>query len=253
MKFDHAIIAVDDLDTAVEDYRSLGFTVIYGGEHTAGTTHNALICFQDGSYFELLAPTGKPPKAGVDAVDFSTLLKDGEGLVGYALYSDDLRRDTDAMRERGVNISDPKPGSRTRKDGVHLRWLTASIDGSMSPFFIQDETERSLRVPDDEVTTTHENGTLGIANVFILTDDEDKTTQRYHDLLGHDILPGRSDKVFELDESYLTILHLKAPVRPGEQLYRIVLHTSQDDHPRLPLEKTHQARIVLFPEQESGI
>ena len=55
--FDHAIIFVEDLATASEDYRSLGFTVLPGGTHAGGLTRNALIAFQDGTYVELLACT----------------------------------------------------------------------------------------------------------------------------------------------------------------------------------------------------
>src|SRR3954449_3910124 len=90
-KLDHVIIAVFDLDQAVDDYRALGFTTIYGGRHANGATHNALVCFQDGTYLELLAPTGDAPQSGL--TDFSPLLQHGEGLVGYALLSHDLHSD----------------------------------------------------------------------------------------------------------------------------------------------------------------
>src|SRR3954464_472307 len=113
-KLDHVIIAVFDLDEAVEDYRALGFTTIYGGRHANGATHNALVCFQDGTYLELLAPTGDSAQPG--ATDFSPLLSHGEGLVGYALLSHDLHADAAAMRARGANIGDVGEGQRLRKD-----------------------------------------------------------------------------------------------------------------------------------------
>jgi catechol 2,3-dioxygenase-like lactoylglutathione lyase family enzyme len=97
-KLDHVIIAVNDLDQAVEDYRALGFTTIYGGRHANGATHNALVGFQDSTYLELLAPTGDAPQPGV--TDFSPLLAHGEGLVGYALLSHDLPADAQALRAR---------------------------------------------------------------------------------------------------------------------------------------------------------
>ena len=52
---DHIVILVTDLQTAIDDYRALGFTVTFGGEHADGNTHNALVPFADGSYFELIA------------------------------------------------------------------------------------------------------------------------------------------------------------------------------------------------------
>jgi hypothetical protein len=163
LKLDHAIIAVADLDPAVEDYRALGFTVIYGGRHASGATHNALICFQDGTYLELLAPTGDPAQPG--APDYSPLVLHGEGLVGYALLSTDLTADAEALRSRGVQVGEISEGRRLRKDGIELHWRTATIDGGMSPFLIEDITPRHLRVPDDLTTITHANGVSGIAKL----------------------------------------------------------------------------------------
>src|SRR3990170_2591942 len=57
MRFDHAILAVQDLQATRADFHELGFTSIYGGRHRGGLTHNALIAFADGSYLELMAPT----------------------------------------------------------------------------------------------------------------------------------------------------------------------------------------------------
>ncbi|MCW5883173.1 MAG: VOC family protein, partial [Anaerolineae bacterium] len=52
---DHIVILVHDLAQAQADYAALGFTVVPGGEHTGGATHNARVAFADGSYVELLA------------------------------------------------------------------------------------------------------------------------------------------------------------------------------------------------------
>ena len=183
-KFDHAVIGVNDLDQAVADYRALGFTTIYGGEHATGTTHNALICFQDGSYFELLAPTGKPLRPGVNSSNFSDLLQQGEGLIGYALISENLSENVAAMRGRGVDVSDAKPGGRLRLDGVELRWQSAIVGTSMSPFFIEDITPRNLRVPDDDATIHHANGVTGVREITFIVADLDAAIQRYQDMLG---------------------------------------------------------------------
>jgi len=162
-KLDHVIIAVRGLDQAVEDYIALGFTAVYGGRHASGATHNALICFQDGTYLELLAPTGDPAQPG--STDFSPLLQRGEGLVGYALLSTDLLTDAAELRARGANVGEVSEGRRQRTDGVELRWRTAALDGGMSPFLIEDITPRNLRVPGDLATITHANGVTGIAKL----------------------------------------------------------------------------------------
>lgn len=161
-KLDHVIIAVPDLDAATEDFRALGFTVNYGGTHASGATHNALICFQDGTYLELLAPVaGK----SLNDSSLSGLLQKGEGLAGYALLSLDFQTDIEALRARGVNVSAVNEGGRTRSDGAELRWRGALIDGGGSPFLIEDVTARNLRVADDAATVTHANGVTGIAQL----------------------------------------------------------------------------------------
>jgi catechol 2,3-dioxygenase-like lactoylglutathione lyase family enzyme len=162
-QLDHVIIAVTDLDAAVRDYQVLGFTVIYGGTHASGATHNALICFHDGTYLELLAPTGQAPQPGT--TDFSPLLAQGEGLVGYALRTTNLEVEAELMHARGIHVDATNEGRRLRPDGIELRWRTVTIDGGMSPFLIEDVTPRNLRVPDDAATTHHANGVTGIRTV----------------------------------------------------------------------------------------
>src|SRR6266851_5718092 len=59
---DHVVLVVLDLDAAVADHRTRGFTVTPGGVHAGGMTHNALVGFQDGTALgDLVA---KPPEDG---------------------------------------------------------------------------------------------------------------------------------------------------------------------------------------------
>ncbi len=163
LQIDHVIIAVRDLVAASDDYAALGFSVIYGGRHASGSTHNALISLQDGAYLELLAATGEPAQPGL--TDFSPLLAQGEGLVGYAVRSHDLQADAAELRERGIAVGTIREGQRQRQDGIDLHWYIASIGSEMLPFLIEDITLRSLRVPDDASAVNHANGVSGIAEL----------------------------------------------------------------------------------------
>lgn len=170
LSFDHAIILVNDLEQASAAYREAGFNVIYGGQHAGGKTHNALIVFRDGTYLELLAPTDPDLLRVIDPADRSSFLflfEQGEGFGGYALQSDNLEADTAALQTRGLRVELRPPGGRARPDGRQLRWRMATFPDTMTPFFIQDITPRSLRVPDDAGTTTHPNGTLGVACLIL--------------------------------------------------------------------------------------
>lgn len=213
---DHILIAVHDLDAATLDYQALGFTVIYGGRHTSGSTHNALIYFSDGSYVELIAPTGEP--AAPNTIDYRALLNGPEGAIGYCLGSDNLSEAVMAMRERGVTIADPQPGGRARPDGQRLKWLTAMLPvrsadhptDAITPFFIADETPRTLRVSDEAAHVTHKNGVTGILALDMVTHDPQAEIERLQKLLG--IAPKRDNTDYttiQLGDTRLNIL-LKA-------------------------------------------
>jgi hypothetical protein len=82
-----------------------------------------------------------------------------------------------------VQISDARPEA-ARPDGEHLRWQTAMLEGSMSPFFIHDETPRALRVPDDPEKSRHANGVKGVAGITLVVESLDAAVARYEALLG---------------------------------------------------------------------
>lgn len=165
LRLDHAIIVVNDLDAARADFSQLGFTVLPGGVHASGATHNALIVFRDGSYLEIMAPTGRPALPGT--ADYSFMFDHGEGYAGICLSSDDLAADAAAIRKRGGAITEPADGGRVRPDGVEMAWRSAWIDGQPLPFVMQDLTPRTLRVTDDPAATTHANGATGLRTVVV--------------------------------------------------------------------------------------
>ena len=158
---DHIVIAVTDLERAMNDYRRLGFTVVPGGRHPVGT-YNGLIAFADGSYIELISFYRDNP-----GHRWWAALKRGEGLVDFCMQTDDLVGDTAKLRQAGVRIDDPVPWSRTRPDGYQLKWLLSLAleeDRGVAPFLIQDETPREERVPRE---VSHKNGASGIGVVTI--------------------------------------------------------------------------------------
>jgi len=180
LRLDHAILVVDDLDAAMTDFAGLGFTVRYGGVHASGATHNALIVFRDGSYLELMAPTGHPAEPGT--ADYSFLFANGEGFAGICLSSDDLDADLAIIQRRGGHPDTPSQGGRQRPDGVMMRWRSSWIDGQPLPFIMQDLTPRVLRVSDEPDVTSHENGATGLIGASVRA--------------GSDALLARFDAVF---------------------------------------------------------
>lgn len=182
LSIDHIIIYVEDLQSAINQYREAGFTTNYGGQHADGITENGLIVFSDGSYLELIALVeGKPyAEAG-----FKGLLKEsGQGYTGLAFQSDAIEADLSAIAERGITVGEIREGSRARPDGELLQWKMAFIENAMSPFVIQDVTDRDLRVPLNPENTTHDNGARGIHEVLIRVSDFEQTLELFSNIMG---------------------------------------------------------------------
>ena len=176
---DHVVIAVADLDIAVSDYRALGFTVYPGGVHHGGVSHNALVIFADGSYFELIAYRQAAP----DVRWWQVLSKAGEGFVDFALLPQNTERDAEAARSRGLDLTGPIAGGRLRLDGERLDWQIVRPKTTDLPFWCGDVTPRNLRVPEGAMRN-HANGVSGIASLKIAVSDVGKSAARYAALAG---------------------------------------------------------------------
>jgi hypothetical protein len=181
---DHIVIVVRDLETAMNGAREAGFTVLPGGTHAGGETHNALVAFADGTYLELLAFCQADPKPGHY---FSERHHRGPGLAEFALLTDDIDREVSAIGERGVVFPIPTHLGRTRPDGELLEWrmsLPAAIHpGKGLPFLMEDTTDRELRVPCRELETTHPNGAIGVAGISVVVPDLEAAAPEYRAIL----------------------------------------------------------------------
>jgi catechol 2,3-dioxygenase-like lactoylglutathione lyase family enzyme len=252
---DHIVIAVRDLAAASDDYARLGFTVTPGGEHTGGATHNALISFADGAYFELIA--FREPDRPQDHKWWGRFAK-GEGTVDFALLSESVDFEGDRLRQAGIEIDGPHDGGRLRPDGQRIAWrnLGLAAAGAPLPFMIEDVTSRDLRVPTG-AATEHSLGVSGIAGLILLVDDLERASAPYQALLD---TPGESSTAtidavrrarrftsgsqwIELAEAAPSAADLQRHIEErGAGPYEIVLAGGADTE-RLPLDLTHGARI----------
>ena len=185
---DHVIVAVEELDKAMDAWRTLGFQVLRGGEHPQYGTHNALVPLADGFYFELMAI--KDPTL-VDQFPVTRrlheVLSSNNRFLGFALDSDDLGGDVNAVRERGLTVFKAPPGGRVRPDGVHVGWRTAHAEDSRLPLLIQDETPRDLRIP---APTDGIGRDLRVKWVEVAAEDPGSLRDHYAKLIGE----GRADE-----------------------------------------------------------
>jgi catechol 2,3-dioxygenase-like lactoylglutathione lyase family enzyme len=180
---DHVVIAVSDLEAAISDYRALGFTVYPGGVHHGGVSHNALVIFADGSYFELIAYRQAAPEVRW----WQVLSKAGEGFVDFALLPENTARDAEAARGRGLDLDGPIAGGRLRPDGARLDWQIVRPKTTDLPFWCGDVTPRALRVPEGDMRV-HPNGVTGVASLRVAVGDVARSAARYASLTGPDTL-----------------------------------------------------------------
>ena len=253
---DHIVIAVRDLAAASDDYARLGFTVTPGGEHTGGATHNALISFADGAYFELIA--FKEPDRPQDHKWWAKFAK-GEGTVDFALLSESVDFEGDRLKQAGIAIDGPHDGGRLRPDGQRIAWRNMSLqaEGAPLPFMIEDVTRRELRVPSGDAAE-HDLGVSGVSGLVILVADLDRATAPYETLLD---TPGESStsniegvrrarrftfgsQWIELAEADPSATDLRQHIQErGAGPYEIVLAVAGANGESLPLDRTHGARI----------
>lgn len=177
---DHVVILVNDLAQASADYAALGFTVTPGGEHTGGATHNALVPFADGSYFELIAFKRDDP-----GHRWARHAGRREGLVDFALLPGAIESDLNAARAGGAAYVGPLPGGRLRPDGLEVAWQLGLPPADDLPFLCGDVTPRERRVPGG-AARQHPNGASGIATVWVATNDLAAAASRYRALLGQE-------------------------------------------------------------------
>jgi catechol 2,3-dioxygenase-like lactoylglutathione lyase family enzyme len=188
---DHIVIAVRDLETAIADYSDLGFTVVRGGRHPGLNTHNALIAFADGSYFELIAFLGPP---GTAAHWWFGALQSGGGLTDFCVQSDSLEDDAATFSRAGASISPAFAMSRERPDGYRISWELAvneSDTRGLVPFLIRDITPRNERVPRNR---THRNGATAVESLAIVVAGMKSIRPTYEMALG------RSGEPIERDD-----------------------------------------------------
>ncbi len=183
IRIDHVTIAGSDLDKLRRAFASIGLETDYGGAHSNGLTHMALLGFDDGSYIELVS-TVKPGEENIPIwKDF--ILHDG-GPCGWAAVCDDVEAEAKRVAELGVKVQGPVPGGRAKPDGTQLKWKLAFLGdqpiGAVLPFLIEDVTPRSERVQPSKSVAGSE--LTGVAYVVIGVRQEREPLELFQQIYG---------------------------------------------------------------------
>jgi hypothetical protein len=160
---DHLVLAVADPDVSMIALAGfLGLPAGSGGRHPAWGTFNRLLWLGD-TYLELLGVEDAMLAAG-SWLGKAALRhgRDGDGLVGLAIASDDLDADVAVARERGADLGDVLRGERRRADGRTVRWrlaLPPQLEPT-SPFLIEHDPESAEWTHADRATRQRQPGRL---------------------------------------------------------------------------------------------
>lgn len=187
-RFDHAVIAVAEIESAMEAYAALGFEVMAGGRHPSLGTRNAIVRFGL-DYLELLA-VEDPVQArarGSFGAELATFLDKAEGLVGFVLASSKLEDEAQGLADIGLVHEGPFAMDRERPDGRILAWRLV-VPGLSPwrkpwPFLIEWETPDADRLSWDPIGR-HPNGVTGIGGIELLIEDIDAAATLYETGLG---------------------------------------------------------------------
>jgi 4-hydroxyphenylpyruvate dioxygenase-like putative hemolysin len=193
---DHPVIASRDLDATRQQFERLGFTVPPRGSHIEWGTGNLCIMFPD-DYLEVRGIID--PEKFTMHLD-SHLEKHGEGLMGVAFGTADVKASYAEAQANGINTGELR---RLRRNFEHPEgWTQPSfslfspdaedIEGLMHVVVIQHLTPELTRRPD---FLEHANGCTGISEMTGTVSDIGSCAVKMRRLLGDDAVNETDDGV----------------------------------------------------------
>jgi catechol 2,3-dioxygenase-like lactoylglutathione lyase family enzyme len=218
-RIDHVMICVTDLRQGIDAYTRIGFDIRAGGDHPGRGTHNAIAFFGE-DYLEVmgLRDADEYRKAAGPTGGLLEFLAAGGGFRMVAIQSSDLAADVAAMRQRGVDVSDPVAGARKTPAGQELRWKSATLGGknALPIFFLEHLTplaERRGRAG------SHPNGAQRVDRVYINVTDVAATAKTYSQVLGMPVPKIQRGAVIKADMAVFDLgptgLTIAQPAEPG--------------------------------------
>jgi hypothetical protein len=240
---DHPVIAARDLDAAQIMYERLGFTIPPRGSHIEWGTGNLCIMFPD-DYIEI--------RGIIDASRFTMNLDKhldqyGEGLMGVAFRTDNVRSSYEDMIRHGMRVTEPR---RLTRNFEHPEgWTQPSfelcvpepddIKGLMHVVVLQHLTPELIRRPD---FLSHQNACIGVNAMAGIIDDAERVAAKLALLLGEDSVQTNADGV-----------HLVVP--SGQQIELLLPHVYRarfGDVNEAPDSETPRLGAMILRVEDSG-
>jgi len=169
-KLDHLIVAVNDLDEAERNYKKIfGVEPVWKGEHKELGTANVIFNFKN-TYFELLSSKGNG--LGAELVN-NSISENGEGLIGQALGTEDIKETRKLLAEKGFSISEPLEGVGENSINKEIRkwkniFLPPELTRGIFSFIIQHTNGSLPQVKEYKISSISK-----LDHVVINTNDAD--------------------------------------------------------------------------------
>ena len=175
---DHLIIAVKDLDQAINDYEKvLDVSPCWKGKHSALGTRNALFNFEN-IYLELLSPSEEGP--GSDFIN-SLLEEKGDHLAGIVLGTQNIEHAQEELKRNGHVVEISSGEAINEKDGKIRQWKNIFLPNTLSRelfIFIIEHTEGNLPKHESQDSSKVKK----LDHVVINTQDADDFISIYRDV-----------------------------------------------------------------------
>lgn len=275
-RFDHAVIAVRDLDSATKLFQHLGFDARPGGRHTGRGTHNALFRFGL-DYVELLSVYDEDEAKTSNSIGrgiTDSLNGRDASLIGFALATTNIEQDAERFKGAGTQLPRPNPMSRKRPDGQQLSWRTLAPDnvswGRPWPFLIQWDTPDEQRLQID-LPGTHPNGATHWVQIAITTQNLASTLDVYQNQLGLELIKRDTDEdtyhaTFSIGKGIIDIFALNSNrqvpqifAEKGEGPFALTFSVNNLDQTHTFLEEraikftSEPGKLILDPGETGGV
>lgn len=233
LSIDHVTIAGPILASLEQAFAEAGLATEYGGPHSNGITHMALLGFPDGSYIELISVM-EPGQS--EAVFWGKHIDGNGGPCAWAIRVDDIAAEAARVAALGVTVKGPAYYNRRRPDGILVEWELAFLGdkgaGAVLPFLIQDITPRELRVrPSASVMPktgpNNDDGQLrGVARVILGVENLDMTIELFQHVYSWPEPDLKEDAAFGARLAYFvdTPVILAAPLAGHDWLSKRLAH-----------------------------
>ena len=208
LKWDHTVIDVNDLESAIKWFKNLGITFHNGGVHEKWGTKNAVGYFGL-NYLELMA-VDNPDVANQVKRDDATSIYDaihdapGQHTNTIGLRTNDIQAVHDRLESQNFPVEDIQTGTRINPEGKEITWKIFFIRNKMFevayPYIVQWNEPDYIRKEDlikDNLLVPHDSGEVVVKQAVYDVTNPEIVAIKWGQIIG--LTPVRKGKQWSID------------------------------------------------------